>query len=97
MTQYLVPCWMCQRLVRSEIVSSKLKITCEAFPSGVPEPISSGENQHVEPYEGDQGIMYLRIPPNRVQEGQSPVNIDADPWNAGWMNILRKQREEGEE
>lgn len=94
MTQYLVPCWTCQHLIRSEVVGSKLKILCEAFPSGVPEPISSGKNLHTEPYPGDQGMTFLQVPLNKVQQGQSPVNIDADPWNANWINILRKQREE---
>jgi hypothetical protein len=42
-------------------------------------------------------MMYVRFTPSRVQMGQSPVNIDADPWNANWMGILRKQREEEKE
>ena len=32
---------------------------CEAFPLGIPEEILSGENEHREPVEGDEGLTYL--------------------------------------
>ena len=32
---------------------------CEAFPLGIPEEILSGENEHREPVEGDDGLTYL--------------------------------------
>jgi len=35
--------------------------TCEAFPSGIPQPILDGENDHKKPYEGDNGIQFEPI------------------------------------
>ncbi len=32
--------------------------TCEAFPYGIPREISSGEDDHSRPIEGDHGICY---------------------------------------
>ena len=34
--------------------------TCAAFPSGIPEVITDGENLHVLPFPGDHGIQYER-------------------------------------
>lgn len=31
---------------------------CRAFPTGIPEMILSGENDHREPVRGDNGIQY---------------------------------------
>ena len=31
---------------------------CEAFPTGIPEEILSGKNEHLEPYPGDDGLTY---------------------------------------
>jgi len=33
--------------------------TCAAFPSGIPDAISSGRVDHSEPYPGDGGIRFL--------------------------------------
>lgn len=35
---------------------------CEAFPSGIPFEITSGENLHTKPYPGDHGIQYESEP-----------------------------------
>ena len=41
---------------------------CEAFPLGIPEEILSGENEHLEPYPGDDGLTYE--PPVGMKAGQ---------------------------
>jgi len=33
-------------------------LTCEAFIDGIPDEILSGEFDHVEPFNGDHGIMF---------------------------------------
>ena len=32
--------------------------TCEAFPNGIPDEILMMENDHTEPFEGDNGIQF---------------------------------------
>ena len=34
--------------------------TCDAFPTGIPTPILTGEHQHRDAYPGDGGIRYTR-------------------------------------
>jgi len=36
-------------------------LTCAAFPDGIPDPLLSGEVNHVRSYPGDQGIRFERI------------------------------------
>lgn len=35
---------------------------CTAFPGGIPEVIAWGDNLHTEPFEGDHGIQYMKLP-----------------------------------
>jgi hypothetical protein len=39
--------------------NSELK--CKAFPDGIPEEILTGEHDHTEPFEGDNGIRFEPI------------------------------------
>ena len=33
-------------------------LTCDAYPEGIPEKILTGEHDHAEPFDGDQGVMF---------------------------------------
>jgi hypothetical protein len=48
--------WVC---LRCKYYSTHNK--CVAFPSGIPASISSGENDHSKPVEGDRGITFEEI------------------------------------
>lgn len=50
-------CSYCKHL---DIGSALEKVrTCAAFPSGIPDEIWDGENDHRSPYPGDNGIVFL--------------------------------------
>ena len=34
------------------------RVVCKAFPRGIPDNIAYGENLHLEPVEGDNGIQF---------------------------------------
>jgi len=36
------------------------RVTCDAFPDGIPNDIAYGDNPHDKPVEGDGGIRYER-------------------------------------
>lgn len=36
-------------------------ITCDAFPTGIPEVILTGEFQHTKPFPGDGGIQFEAV------------------------------------
>lgn len=36
-------------------------ITCDAYPDGIPIEIITGEHDHTQPYEGDNGIRFEPI------------------------------------
>lgn len=40
--------------------------TCDAYPDRIPDEILTGEYDHTEPFEGDNGIQY------------EPIEVDAD-------------------
>jgi len=46
-----VTCYRCARL-------HKNRITCEAFPSGIPAVLKSSQVRHDSPYRGDNGIRF---------------------------------------
>jgi hypothetical protein len=48
--------------VENEGVSSIPKLICDAFPSGIPEDIVTGRNDHTSPVDGDNGLMYIEMP-----------------------------------
>lgn len=48
------PCSSCQH-------KHSGKATCDAFPTRIPLVFLTGENQHDEPYPGDNGIQYEEI------------------------------------
>lgn len=39
----------------------RLAQKCDAFPAGIPEPITLGQHDHTEPYEGDGGLLFTEL------------------------------------
>ena len=58
------PCLTCKHWVGGGV--------CLAFPDGVPDPILNAENDHIQPYDGDNGIQYEPIDNDRNQGTRSP-------------------------
>jgi len=52
-------CYFCQHF-NIEFKSDE-EINCAAFKSGIPEEILTGENDHTNPYKGDNGIQFEPI------------------------------------
>jgi len=50
-------CTYCDRLHRENGTK-----TCDAFPSGIPSIIWKGEDKHLTPFQGDQGLTFLLSP-----------------------------------
>ena len=55
MTKPIISCMFCRYLY----INKNRK--CEAFPGGIPEAILTGEHDHKNPYEGDNGIQFEPI------------------------------------
>ena len=51
-TRWSVPCSLCKNLL-----NEKLR-TCKAFRDGIPDVIWEGDNFHLEPFKGDNGIQF---------------------------------------
>ncbi|MBD8498867.1 hypothetical protein [Paenibacillus arenosi] len=52
-----VPCVFCKHLNRAE----RGKMTCAAFPNGIPKDIHELKFIHTSPYPGDNGVLYERV------------------------------------
>lgn len=46
--------------VESDGLEKNERHTCAAFPNGIPDVIAFGNNKHLKPYPGDNGIQYER-------------------------------------
>jgi len=51
---YSPTCFYCKYLISLE------NRTCEAFPNRIPIEIWNGDNDHIKPYKGDNGIQFKK-------------------------------------
>lgn len=68
------PRWRCAQCVHLHEGDDRL--TCAAFPNGIPAVIKLGNLDHVRPVPGDRGIRYERAPIEVLQrrfDGTVPV------------------------
>lgn len=50
-------------------------LECDAFPSGIPEAILTGQADHSEPYLGDGGKLYKPVPGTALRKSDEPDAI----------------------
>ena len=44
------------------------RVVCEAFPDGIPAEIAYGDNPHLKPYPGDNGIQFEAEPKDVAEQ-----------------------------
>jgi hypothetical protein len=55
---YFRKCIHYKGIKQSDRTESTEKPYCKAFPDGIPSEIAYGDNKHLKPYPGDNGIQY---------------------------------------
>ncbi len=50
--------WLCARCKHIDEPIDVIGPTCDAFPTGMPMEIQTGQFRHTEPYPGDNGIRF---------------------------------------
>jgi len=60
--KFIDPPLTCQQCFNCVHLQDYNKMTCKAFPKGIPEDILSRRHNHREPYEGDHGILFEEEP-----------------------------------
>lgn len=58
----LTPCHTCRHEGPLRATPDGPRLTCAAFPAGIPDPILEGDHDHHTPYPGDHGIQYAPKP-----------------------------------
>ncbi|KKN77715.1 hypothetical protein LCGC14_0356890 [marine sediment metagenome] len=48
--------------VVEEEIETDQRVTCVAFPKGIPDVIAYGDNLHLKPFKGDNGIRFEKLP-----------------------------------
>ena len=64
-------------------------LRCDAFLSGIPDPILLGEHDHREPYPGDQVIRY------ELRKPHKPFKLDPNQDYPNGLGLTREEIEEG--
>ena len=59
-------CYTCRHLL-------SFPDSCAAFPNGIPEEIQKGDDPHMDPIEGDNGIVYY---PFLTKEQETRIRVD---------------------
>jgi len=49
---------------------------CDAFPNGIPAEILTGEFDHREPHEGDNGLRFDAVDPSLVDDGEDDYPVE---------------------